>query len=107
MLGALGVVPPTPMIDREVMRATLADVLESWDWDSAWGWDFPVLAMTAGTGVEIPRAAVDALLMDKPKNQYLRNGHNPQRGNRLPVYLPGNGGLLAAVSLMVGGCGRS
>ena len=102
MLGALGVVPPTPMIDREVMRATLDDVLENWDWDSAWGWDFPVLAMTA-TRVGDPRTAVDALLMDKPKNEYLRNGHNPQRGNRLPVYLPGNGGLLAAVSLMVGG----
>ena len=102
MLGALGVVPPTPMIDREVMRATLDDVLENWDWDSAWGWDFPVLAMTAAR-VGDPRTAVDALLMDKPKNEYLRNGHNPQRGNRLPVYLPGNGGLLAAVSLMVGG----
>ena len=77
MLGALGLVPPTPIIDREVMRATLADVLESWDWDSAWGWDFPVLAMTAAR-VGDPRTAVDALLMDKPKNEYLRNGHNPR-----------------------------
>ena len=65
-----------------------------------------------GPGHDLPRrggrsaAAVDALLMDEPKNEYLRNGHNPQRGSRLPVYLPGNGGLLAAVSLMVGGLGR-
>jgi hypothetical protein len=103
MLGALGVIPLTPMIDSDVMRATLADVLESWDWDSAWGWDFPVLAMTAAR-VGDPRGAVDALLMNKPKNTYLVNGHNPQqRGNRLPIYLPGNGGLLAAISLMIGG----
>jgi hypothetical protein len=103
MLGALGVIPRTPIIDPEVMQATLADVLDSWDWDSAWGWDFPVLAMTAAR-VGDPQGAVEALLMGKPKNTYLVNGHNPQqRGNRLPIYLPGNGGLLAAVSLMIGG----
>jgi hypothetical protein len=102
MLAALGVVPPTPLVDPEVMAATLADVIETWEWDSAWGWDFPVLAMTAARCGE-PQAAVDALLMDQPKNACLRNGHNPQRGNRLPIYLPGNGGLLAAVSLMAGG----
>ncbi len=102
LLAALGVVPPTPLVDPDVMRATLSDVLAGWEWDSAWGWDFPVLAMTAarlGDAV----TAVDALLMEEPKNAYLRNGHNPQRGSRLPLYLPGNGGLLAAVSLMVGG----
>ena len=37
MLGALGVVPPTPLVDPEVMRATLDDVLADWDWDSAGG----------------------------------------------------------------------
>jgi hypothetical protein len=76
--------------------------VRDWDWDSAWGWDVPVLAMTA-TRVGVGGSAVDVLLMDRPKNAYLPNGHNPQRGNRLPIYLPGNGGLLAAVSLMVAG----
>jgi hypothetical protein len=102
LLAALGVVPPTPLVDRDVMQATLSDVLANWKWDSAWGWDFPVLAMSAAR-LGDPGTAIDALLMEKPKNAYLRNGHNPQRGNRLPLYLPGNGGLLAAVSLMVGG----
>jgi hypothetical protein len=102
MLGALGFVPPNALIDPEVMHATLIDVFADWDWDSAWGWDFPVLAMTAARLGDAQRA-VDALLMEKPKNTYLRNGHNPQMGNRLPIYLPGNGGLLAAISLMIGG----
>ena len=109
LLAALGVVPATPLINPEIMRSTLTDVLANWDWDSAWGWDFPVLAMTA-TRIGAPDTAIEALLMDKPKNAYLPNGHNPQMGNRLPIYLPGNGGLLAAFSLMVGGwdgCDRS
>ena len=102
LLAALGVVPSTPLVDAEVMRATLADVLANWDWDSAWGWDFPVLAMTAAR-LGDATGAVDALLMAKPKNTYLVNGHNAQMGNFLPIYLPGNGGLLAAISLMVAG----
>ena len=40
--------------------------------------------------------------MDAPKNRYLTNGHNHQSG-RLPLYLPGNGGLLTAVAMMAGG----
>jgi hypothetical protein len=102
LLAALGVVPRTPLVDAEVMRATLTDVLATWEWDSAWGWDFPVLAMTAARLGE-PQRAVDALLTPQGKNTYLVNGHNPQMGNFLSVYLPGNGGLLAAISLMLGG----
>jgi hypothetical protein len=102
LLAALGVVPATPLIDAAVMRATLADVIDNWQWETAWGWDFPVLAMCAAR-LGDPTAAVNALLMDLPKNDYLVNGHNAQMGNFLPIYLPGNGGLLAAVSLMLGG----
>ncbi|WP_416971743.1 hypothetical protein [Streptomyces sp. 4F14] len=102
LLCALGVVPPTPLIDPTVMTATLEDVLGDWDWNSAWGWDFPVLAMAA-TRLGRPELAVDALLMDTPKNTYTAVGHTPQIGSLLPVYLPSNGALLAAVSLMAGG----
>ncbi len=49
-----------------------------------------------------PETAIDALLMDVPKNRYLANGHNHQ-DQRLPVYLPGNGGLLTAVAMMAAG----
>ncbi len=101
MLGALGMVPPTPMIDADVMRRTLADVRAKWDWRSTWGWDYPLMAMTAARLGE-PERAVDALLIDTPKNHYLANGHNYQRDN-LPLYLPGNGGLLYAIAMMAGG----
>ncbi|MGW1760120.1 hypothetical protein [Streptomyces mirabilis] len=102
LLCALGVVPATPLIDAATMEATLLDVLGNWEWDSAWGWDFPAMAMTAAR-IGRPDLAVDALLMDSPKNRYLPTGHSPQMGSVLPVYLPANGGLLAAVSLMTGG----
>jgi hypothetical protein len=38
-------------------------------------------------------------MMDTPKNTWLPNGHNWQRAN-LPLYLPGNGGLLLGVAHM-------
>ncbi|GGS89638.1 hypothetical protein ACFFV7_50165 [Nonomuraea spiralis] len=104
MTGALGFVPPTPLIDPETMRATLHDVLADWDLESTWGWDYPMLAMCAARLGE-PGTAVDALLLDVPKNTYLASGHNHQWPGLLPLYLPGNGGLLAAVAHMAAeGC---
>jgi len=97
MLAALGVLPGE-RVDREIMRRTLKKVMKEWRWTDTWGWDYPMVAMTAARLGE-PQVAIDALLMDSPKNEYLPNGHNYQRPN-LPLYLPGNGGLLAAVALM-------
>lgn len=101
MLCALGLLPRTDVIDPDIMRATLSGVLADWDWDSTWGWDYPVMAMTAAR-LEDPQAAVNALLLDAGKNTVLPNGHNRQTDS-LPLYLPGNGGLLAAVALMAAG----
>jgi hypothetical protein len=101
MLAAYGFVPPTPLIDPNVMKPTLDQVLKTWDWPSTWGWDYPMLAMTAARLGE-PEKAVDALFLESPKNRYLANGHNYQSA-RLPLYLPGNGGLLAAVAMMAAG----
>jgi hypothetical protein len=101
MLCALGVLPQTTKINSEAMAATLDDVLADWDWNSTWGWDYPVIAMCAAR-LGRPEAAVDALLADRHKNEALPNGHNRQTDS-LPLYLPGNGGLLAAIALMAGG----
>jgi hypothetical protein len=98
MLGALGVLPGRK-VDRETMRRTLRKVLAEWKWADTWGWDFPMVAMTAASLNE-PAAAIDALTMETPKNTWLPNGHNWQRPN-LPLYLPGNGGLLLAIAHMV------
>jgi hypothetical protein len=46
-----------------------------------------------------PDIAIDELLMDVQKNTYLNNGHNYQT-DELPIYLPGNGGLLTAIAMM-------
>lgn len=100
MLAAYGVLPGSK-VNRETMRRTLRKVLDGWQWPETWGWDYPMVAMTAARLGE-PAIAVDALLMDTPKNRYLKNGHNWQRRG-LPLYLPGNGGLLAATALMAAG----
>ena len=101
MVAALGFVPETPLIDPNTMKRTLDHVLRTWDWPSTWGWDYPMLAMTAARLGE-PEKAVDALFIDSQKNRYLANGHNFQ-SSRLPLYLPGNGGLLTAVAMMTAG----
>jgi protein-glucosylgalactosylhydroxylysine glucosidase len=100
VLGAFGMLP-NAAIDRKAMTRTLERVLESWNWQRTWGWDYPMIAMNAAR-LGRPELAVEALLMDVPKNRYLNNGHNYQ-DERLPLYLPGNGGLLAAVAMMAAG----
>ena len=100
MLGAYGILTGE-LVDRETMRRTLAKVMKEWHWDDTWGWDYPMTAMTAARLGETA-TAVDALLLNTPKNGYAKNGHNYQRPN-LPLYLPGNGGLLYAIALMANG----
>jgi hypothetical protein len=101
MVAAFGFVPPTPLIDPNIMKRTLEHVMRKWDWPSTWGWDYPMLAMTAARLGE-PEKAVDAMFIESQKNRYLANGHNYQSA-RLPLYLPGNGGLLSAVAMMAAG----
>lgn len=100
MLGALGMLPGKK-VDPETMRRTLLRVMDVWRWETTWGWDYPMAAMTAARLGE-GGLAVDLLLMDVTKNTYLPNGHNYQRPG-LTAYLPGNGGLLTAVAMMAGG----
>ncbi len=75
--------------------------MENWEWESTWGWDYPMVAMTAARLNE-PLIALDALLKEVQKNTYLPNGHNFQ-SEGLPIYLPGNGGLLTAIAMMSAG----
>ncbi|MDL4842612.1 glycoside hydrolase family 65 [Aquibacillus rhizosphaerae] len=100
MLAAYGVLSGT-LIDPTIMKNTLEKVKHEWQWETAWGWDFPVCAMTA-TRLGEPELAVDFLMMEATKNTYLVNGHNYQRPG-LTAYLPGNGGLLTAIAMMISG----
>ena len=101
VLGMVGMLPGWERIDREVMRNTLLLIMEQWDWDHTWGWDYPMVAMCATRLLE-PEIALDALLKKVQKNRYLVNGHNYQ-DERLRIYLPGNGGFLKAIALMCAG----
>jgi len=101
VLGAFGILPKCPLVRTDYMQNTLNWIWGNWNWEKTWGWDYPMTAMNAarlGDG----KKAVGALLMDKRTNTYLVNGHNYQ-DSRLRIYLPGNGGLLTAVSMMCAG----
>jgi hypothetical protein len=100
VVGALGILPG-PQIDLATMKNSLDWIWQNWNWPDTWGWDYPMLAMTAARLGE-PERAVDALLLDTPKNHYGINGHVYQRPG-LTIYLPANGGLLYAVALMAAG----
>ncbi len=134
MLMAYGFLPYTAAVDRATMERTLDAVLDQWDWETKiWGWDYPMIAMTA-TRLGRPEQAVEILLRDGPNNRYLPNGHCPQRSDvaagaapaagtgseqtvttaavsdpapgarpEIAAYLPANGAFLATVALMVAG----
>lgn len=101
VLGAMGMVSGLPTTDSNKMRQTLNKVLSTWNWSSTWGWDYPLMAMTA-VRLKDSNQAIDLLLMPQEKNRYLINGHNYQ-DKRLRLYLPGNGGLLTTLAWMAMG----
>jgi len=101
VLGMFGMLPGLPSLDTGIMKNTFDHIVKNWNWDETWGWDFPLTAMCA-VRLGQPEQALEALLMNTGTNTYLANGHNYQ-DSRLRLYLPGNGGLLAAVAMMCAG----
>jgi hypothetical protein len=100
MLFACGFLPDDKL-SRAAMLATADRVLECWDWQSLWGWDFALMAMTYAALGEREKA-LDILLAETEKNSYVVNGNNYQRGREdLPLYLPGNGALLFALAFLL------
>jgi tetratricopeptide (TPR) repeat protein len=93
-VGIYGLIPTR--MEQEKVAKTLKQVLENWDLPSLWGWDYPMLAMVASRLGDYDEA-LQILLADDEKNNYLVNGHNYQNQD-LPQYLPGNGGLLLAMA---------
>ncbi|MBO4808188.1 MAG: glycoside hydrolase family 65 [Lachnospiraceae bacterium] len=86
--------------EEEVLKASMERMKEKWDFDSLWGWDFAFLAMTYAK-LGMYDEAFDMLLYKTSKNTYAVNGNNVQGTRKdLPLYLPGNGSLLLAMSAL-------
>ena len=102
VLGACGLLPQSNIYNKVKMTRTLEWVMKNWNWQTTWGWDYGMVAMTAAR-LNQPETALQALLIDTQKNTYLKNGHNFQTPDRLRLYLPGNGALLTAVAMMCAG----
>ncbi|MNU51540.1 hypothetical protein D3C71_405340 [compost metagenome] len=130
-LMAYGFIPGA-RIDPDAMRRTFEAVEQNWDVRQTWGWDFPMMAMTAARVGE-PEKAVDWLFADLKNNQWGVTGMTPRvhldehADELVPVsagaggvemsvnpdgagyrraaetYFPSNGSLLMAVGLMAGG----
>ena len=94
VLGVCGLLPTDSVLYERVMN--------NWNWNTTWGWDYGMVAMAAAR-LNQPETALQAILIDKQKNTYLANGHNFQEPKRLRLYLPGNGALLTTVAMMCAG----
>ncbi|MBQ9640451.1 MAG: glycoside hydrolase family 88 protein [Bacteroidaceae bacterium] len=101
VLGVCGLLPARTY-EKQKMQQTLSWVLQNWNWPTTWGWDYGMMAMAAAR-LGRPQTAIDLLLMNQQKNTYLPSGHNFQTADRLRLYLPGNGALLTAISMMCAG----
>jgi len=122
-VAALGFLPGDD-VDRDTMRRTLDAVINDWDLRQTWGWDWPMLAMTAWRLGERDRA-FDFLLTDARNFQFGTSGMTPRvhiaddaaphaagsddaPGYRrvAETYFPSNGSLLLAISLMANNPGE-
>jgi Trehalose and maltose hydrolases (possible phosphorylases) len=102
MTGAMGLLPGE-RLDRQIMKNSFMKILDCWDYESLWGWDFAMLGMTAVRLGE-PELALDIILKETEKNTYVVSGNNNQKTRSdLPLYLPGNGSLLLAMALFCAG----
>lgn len=125
-LMALGYLPGVG-VDRAMMARTFDETLRVWDLRQTWGWDYPMMAMTAARLGE-PDRALDMLFYPGRNNQYGVTGmtprvHTAEHGasftpssakdetspdgpgyrRAAETYFPSNGGLLMAAALMAAG----
>ena len=86
-------------MDVETFRQTFYKVLDTWQMDRIWGWDYPMLAMAAAR-LGDPSKAVDLLCTTAHKFAFDEHG----LADMWPFpYFPANGGLLTAVAMMCAG----
>ncbi|EED80959.1 predicted protein [Postia placenta Mad-698-R] len=100
LVGLYGWLPQTSNVSLEIAKATAERVWTTWNITNLWGWDFPMLAMSAARLGDADKA-IDWLL--DPYYQFDDVGM-PLGGAQVPTpYFPGSGGLLYAVAMMARG----
>jgi hypothetical protein len=100
LIGVYGILPPTPGMDLPTLNRTLGMVYGYWNFTESYGWDFPLIAMTAARMANGEGAAY-YLLHD---NFSFDDAGYPIGGPRVPTpYFPAAGGLLWVVAGMCGG----
>lgn len=87
------------IINKDVMKSTLDFVINNLDLSSYWGWDFPLMGMTA-INLGYIELGIKICTMDALNNNYLYNGHNTSNRSDLKIYLPGNGAFLLFYKLL-------
>ncbi|KAI0309724.1 Six-hairpin glycosidase-like protein [Amylostereum chailletii] len=98
--GLYGWLPPTADLDLTIANATAHKVYTSWNISNCWGWDFPMLAMSAAR-LGDREQAIEWLL--HPLFQFDDVGM-PVGGVRAPTpYFPGSGALLYSIAMMAKG----
>ncbi|KAF2011595.1 hypothetical protein BU24DRAFT_426664 [Aaosphaeria arxii CBS 175.79] len=100
LLGIYGWLPPDSQLNLTIFNQTVDKVYQSWNFTYSYGWDFPLLAMTAARMGDA-ETAVNWLLDEN--NQFDEVGM-PVGGTRVPTpYFPASAGLMLAVGMMAGG----
>ncbi|KAI0646199.1 Six-hairpin glycosidase-like protein [Trametes meyenii] len=100
LVGLYGWLPQTANVSVDIAKATTDKVWTSWNISNCWGWDFPMLAMSAARNGEAEKA-IEWLL--HPLFEFDDIGM-PVGGVRVPTpYFPGSGALLYAVAMMAEG----
>ncbi|KDQ53928.1 hypothetical protein JAAARDRAFT_49552 [Jaapia argillacea MUCL 33604] len=100
LVGLYGWLPETPGLNISMAQVTAEKVWTYWNISNCWGWDFPMLAMSAARQGQ-PEQAIEWLL--HPLFQFDDVGM-PIGGVRVPTpYFPGSGGLLYAIAMMAEG----
>ena len=98
LIGTYGMLPGDG-VDTVSFKRTFDKVIANWDFNRTWGWDFPMLAMSAArTGN--PEIAIEMLMHTTASFQF--DEHGLATGGPFP-YFPSNGGLLTAVAMMAAG----
>jgi len=100
LVGLHGWLPPTEGLNVTMAKLTAENVWSHWNVTDFWGWDYPMLAMSAARNGETDRA-IDWLL--DPLYQFDDVGM-PIGGVRVPTpYFPGSGSFLLAIAMMAAG----